>query len=170
MGGSFFLTLFFGLFLAVGVAILGYGLHSMDLARRAASWPTAQGTITASDFVVDTDSDGTTYRAKVSYTYNALGRALTGDRIAFGYMASSGETFHREIHGALPVNATVAVRYDPSAPERAALSYGVNRSIKFLLMFGAVWTMFTLGMAAMFSTVGQGADDLIGNIVVYSRG
>lgn len=170
MGGSIFLTLFFGLFLVIGVGILGFGLHSLSMSQKAANWPTAQGSITSSDFNVSSDSDGTTYRTKVSYVYNALGRELTGEKIAFGYSGSSSEKFHRDIYKALPVNTSVAVRYDPSDPSRAVLSYGVNQSIKFLLIFGAVWTMFTCGMIAMFWMSGQGADVLLQNMVVYSRG
>ena len=170
MGGSLFLTLFFGLFLAIGVGILGYGFHSMNMAQAAASWPTVQGTITASRFEAEYDSEGDTFQTKVSYTYNVLGRELTGKRIAFGYGGSSSEKFHRDIHSALPVNTSVAVRYDPSDPTRAVLSYGVNQSIKFLLLFGGVWTMFTCGMMAMFWMTGQGADVLLGNMVIYARG
>lgn len=170
MSGSVFLTVFFGLFIAVGVAVLGYGFYSLNMARAAGSWPTAEGRITSSEFESDTDSEGTTtYRAKVSYEYNALGRALTGERIAFGYSGSSSEKFHRDIYNALPVNTVVAVRYDPADPSRAALSFGVNQSIKFLILFGAVWTMFTLGIIAMFWLTGQGASTLLQNMVIYSR-
>ncbi len=169
MGGSIFLTLFFGLFLAVGFGILGWGLNALNMSRQAEHWPTTPGTVTASDFIVDSDSEGATYRTKVSYTYNALGREIAGDKIAFGYSGSSSEKFHRDIYNALPAGAQVAVRYDPSKPERAVLSFGVNQSIKFLLIFGAVWTMFTLGMVAMFWLGGQGATTLLENMVVYSR-
>lgn len=170
MGGSIFLTLFFGLFLAIGVGILGFGLHALNMSRQAEHWPTTPGTITASDFVVNADSEGDTYQAKISYAYNAMGRDLVGDKIAFGYSASSGEKFHREIYEALTVNTQVAVRYDPGKPERAVLAYGVNQSIRFLLIFGGVWTMFTLGMVAMFWMTGQGAEQLLGNMIIYSRG
>ena len=170
MGGSVFLTLFFGLFLAVGVGILGYGLYSLNMARQAESWPTVQGTIIESRFEVDLDDEGDTYKTKVAYTYNVLGRELTGKRIAFGYAGSSSEKFHRDIHHALPVNTSVAVRYDPSDPARAVLSFGVNQSIKLLLLFGAVWTIFFFGMIAMFWLGGQGASTLLQNMVIYSRG
>lgn len=170
MGGSGFLTLFFGLFLVVGVGILGYGLYSMEMSKKAAAWPTVQGQITASNFEVDRDSEGDTYRTKISYTYNVLGRELTGKKIAFGYSGSSSEKFHRDIYSALPVNTSVAVRYDPADPSRAVLSFGVNQSIKFFIIFGTVWTVFTVGMIAMFWLNGQGADTLLGNMVIYSRG
>lgn len=165
-----FLTLFFGLFLAVGLAIFGFGLRSLSLSKQAAGWPTVQGRIVASDFVTDTDDDGTTYRTKLRYAYNVAGRDYEGDRIAFGYSASSSHAFHREIYEALPVNSQVAVRYDESDPARAVLAFGVNQSILFLLIFGGVWTVFTLGMAAMFWMTEKGAGGLLENIIVYSRG
>src|SRR5690606_19259656 len=131
MGGSIGLTLFFGLFLAVGAAMLFWGGRSYYYSQQAAHWPTTPGDIVASDFKVNSDSDGDTYEAKVEYTYNPDGHERTGKKIAFGYTASSGSAFHREIHDALPVGARVAVRYDPKNPDRAVLSYGVNNSILF---------------------------------------
>lgn len=171
MGGSIFLTLFFGLFISVGVGILGFGLHSLNMSRQAEHWPTTPGTITDSDFTSSTDSDGdTTFRTKISYVYNAMGRELTGKKIAFGYAGSSSQKFHRDIYEALPVNTQVAVRYNPSRPEQAVLSFGANQSIKFLIIFGAIWTMFTLGMVAMFWLSGQGSTTLVQNMIIYSRG
>lgn len=171
MGGSVFLTLFFGLFLAIGLAILGFGLRSLHLTRQAEHWPTVQGTVISSDFDSNTDSDGdTTYRAEITYAYNVLGRDYAGEKIAFGYSGSSSYNFHHDIYDALPDGAEVAVRYDPQRPERAVLSFGLNQSIMFLLIFGAVWTVFTLGMVAMFWLSGQGAGGLLDNMVIYSRG
>lgn len=169
MGGSVFLTVFFGLFLAVGLAILGYGLYSLHFSKQAAQWPTVQGEILTSDFRTNSDDDGTTYSTNVTYRYNAMGVERTGKTIAFGYAGSSSYSFHNEIHHALPVGAQVAVRYDPSRPERAVLSYGMHQTIIFLLIFGTVWTFFTLGMAAMFMLGESGAGGLVDNIVVYSR-
>ncbi|HRX38868.1 MAG: DUF3592 domain-containing protein [Parvularculaceae bacterium] len=170
MGGQVFLALFFGLFLAIGVGILGFGANALYQSRLAQSWPTASGKIVSSDFQVNSDSDSDTYAAKVRYSYEVMGRVLTGERIAFGYTASSGESFHRDIYNALPVNTQVAVRYDPANPERAVLAYGMNQSIVFLLIFGAVWTMFTVGMIAMFWLSGQGGGSLLDNIIIYQRG
>ncbi|MEQ8178504.1 MAG: DUF3592 domain-containing protein [Amphiplicatus sp.] len=169
-GAPVLLTLFFGLFLAVGLAILGFGLRSLSLSKQAEGWPTAQGRIVSSDFVTDTDDDGTTYRTKLRYAYNVAGRDYEGDKIAFGYSASSGRAFHREIYEALPAGSQVAVRYDESDPARAVLAFGVNQSILFLLIFGGVWTLFTLGMAAMFWLGEKGAGGLLQNIIIYARG
>ena len=170
MGGSIFLTLFFGLFLAVGVGVLGYGLRSYHYGKQAEHWPTVPGTIITSDLDINSDDDGTTYQAKVEYRYTPDMIERTGKTIAFGYSGSSGERFHREIYETLPVGAQVAVRYDPGKPDRAVLSYGVNRSIVLLLIFGSVWTMFTLGIASLTLLTEKGADGLIANMTIYSSG
>ncbi len=85
MGGSIFLTLFLGLFLATGVGILGFGLRSLHMSKQAEQSQAVSGKIASSDFETNSDSEGdTTYRTDVSYTYNAMGRKLTGKKIAFG--------------------------------------------------------------------------------------
>ena len=50
------------------------------------------------------------------------------------------------------------------------LSFGINQSIMFLILFGATWTLFTAGMAAMFWLSETGAGGLVENLVIYSRG
>jgi len=119
---------------------------------------------------VNSDSDGDTYQAQVEYAYSPDGYQRTGKQIAFGYTASSGRAFHREIHEALPVGTQVAVRYDPSKTDRAVLSYGVNNSILFILIFGAVWTFFTVGILSIFLLSERGAGSLLANMVIYSTG
>ena len=68
------------------------------------------------------------------------------------------------------MGAQVAVRYDPSKPDRAVLSYGVNRSILFIVIFGAIWTIFTVGIASLFFLSESGAGSLLDNILIYSSG
>ncbi len=68
------------------------------------------------------------------------------------------------------MNSQIAVRYDPNDPARAALSFGINQSILFLLIFGGVWTVLTLGTALLFWLGAKGAGGLLANVVVYSRG
>ncbi|WP_428407724.1 DUF3592 domain-containing protein [Hyphococcus sp.] len=170
MGGQIALTLFFGVFLAIGAAMLFWGGRSYYYSQQAAHWPTTPGDIIASDFRVNSDSDGDTYEAKVEYKYNPDGYERVGKTIAFGYTASSGRKFHWEIHEALPVGAQVAVRYDPSKPDRSVLTHGVNRSILFILIFGAVWTIFTGGIVAMVVLGETSANGMLQNMVIYSSG
>ncbi|MEL6360275.1 MAG: DUF3592 domain-containing protein [Pseudomonadota bacterium] len=166
--GSIFLTLFFAIFLTIGVGILGYGVHSYRLSQAAGSWPTADGVITHSDLEIDSDSDGTTYRVRLNYQYSALGVDRTGDNIAFGYAGSSARNYHEILEDALPVGTRVAVRYDPANPERSTLSFGVHKSILFILLFGATWTMFTVGMAIMFLMGDGGPTVILRNLQTYS--
>ena len=167
MGGSIFLTLFFGVFLAVGFGLMGFGFHSMNMAKRAEHWPTTSGRIVWSDFDIDSDSDGTTYRTKVKYEYNADGRNLVGEKIAFGYAGSSSEQYHRDIYRALGLNRSLAVRYNPANPEQAVLSFGVNNSIRTILIFGIVWTTFTCGLIILFWLGSRRATTILDNMILY---
>lgn len=167
--GSLGATLFIGLFVLIGVAILLFAMRSLTLAKQAESWPTAQGQITDRSFDVDTDEDGTSYRTKLSYAYSVGGQSYANEKIAFGYAGSSARDFHRKIYDALPVGTSLAVRYDPDNPERAVLSHGMNKSILFLLIFGAIWTVFSLGIGSLFFLMGEGSNNLLANMIIYSR-
>lgn len=168
MGGSIFPSLFIGLFVLIGVAILAFALRSLHQAKAAADWPVVQGRIVTSDFKESSDDDGTTYKVEVSYTYSVNGVDQTGKRIAFGYSGSSAQKFHREIHNALKVGADIGVRYRPEEPSVSVLSYGINNAIIFLLIFGAIWTFFSLGMAALVAMDGEGAETLLSRVILYS--
>ena len=145
-------TLFISVFFAVGFGVLGYGIRSLLLSNQARTWPTTDGTIESCKVVESSDSDGSTYRAEVAYFYTVSGHRHRGDRIAFGYSGSSGRSSHQEIADRLSSAKTVLVRYDPANPSRAVLSYGVNRSTVFLLVFGATWLLFVTGFTALWLT------------------
>lgn len=81
---------FFGLFLVVGLGMLGYGARFWWTSHQVAEWPTAQGTLLERGLIEDGGSDSTTYRVKVRYVYVAAGRNCQSDRLAFGHTGSSG--------------------------------------------------------------------------------
>ncbi len=145
-------TLFISLFFVVGFGILGCGIRSLILSNTAKTWPTAEGRVETCKVTEASDSDGTTYKVDVQYSYTVAGTRHTGDRIAFGYSGSSGRTAHQEIADRLSGAKTVLVRYDPALPSRAVLSYGLNRSTIFLLVFGATWLLFVTGFTALWMT------------------
>lgn len=145
-----FLILFFGLFLLVGLAMLGFAGHSWWKSSQVEHWPVADGEIIERDFSEDSDSDGTTYRTVVRYRYTVAGRSYDADRIAYGYVGSSGRDAHQAIHDALSRSDRIGVRYNPGNPSESALAYGLNRSTVMLMVFGIVWTFFTLGLATLF--------------------
>lgn len=151
---------FFALFLAIGLAMLGYGARVWWKSNRVAEWPTVQGTLLERELTQDSDSDGTTYRVKVRYAYTVGSYDFQSDRIAFGYMGSSGRASHQAIYDKLMRGETVRVRYDPADHTQAALVFGLNNSTLMLIIFGTVWTMFTLGLMLLF-WIGSRPDALL---------
>lgn len=149
-GGSVVLYLFFAVFLAVGLGILGFGVRSLAKSQQVEGWPKTWGTLLERELIESSDSDGTTYRVEVRYRYAVAGREYESDRIAFGYTGSSAHDTHRAIHEKLQRGDAVQVRYDPEDPAQAALVYGLHQSTIFMLIFGGVWTMFTLGLFSLF--------------------
>lgn len=141
---------FFALFLAVGLAILGYGVRSLLKSRQVEQWPTTWGTLERRELVESSDSDGSTWRVAVLYRYRVAGVEHVSDRLAYGYAGSSARSMHQAILDKLLRGDTVLVRYDRDAPGEAALVHGLHQSTIFLLVFGSVWTMFTLGLFSLF--------------------
>jgi hypothetical protein len=144
-----FVYLFFAAFLAIGLAILGVGVRALWQSQQVHTWPTVQGMLLERKLVED-DSDGSTYHVAVKYAYLVNGSRYESDRLAYGYSASSGRRSHQAILDKLMRGETVRVHYNPAKPSEAALAYGLNHSTLVVLMFGAIWTIFTLGLFALF--------------------
>lgn len=130
--------------------MVGFGLRSVFRANQAKHWPTTSGRIESCRIEESTDSEGgTSYRVEARYLYSVRGRSYEGPRLAFGYSGSSGRAAHQEIADRLNASETVLVRYDPLHPANAVLSYGLNRSILLLLVFGVTWLLFTTGFSLL---------------------
>lgn len=161
-----FAYLFLAVFLAIGLGILGYGLQSLRKALAVGDWPTVEGRFLEREFTEDRDSDSTTYRVTVRYAYRVNDREYTGDRLAFGYGGSSGRESHQRIYRTLMRGDAVLVRYNPADPAEAVLSKGLNTSILTLLIFGLIWTGFTLGGASLVYLMHRPDHGLIEGLVV----
>ena len=161
-----FFIAFVSIFYAVGFGLLGYSLLSMKRSTEAAAWPSTVGTIVWCDLKTDVDSDGDTHQVKVSYQYGVGGRELTNDLLAFGYSASSGREAHQEIFDKLKAASAVDVRYDPSDPQTSVLSYGVHRSIQFMLAFAFTWLLFVVGFTILWWVGSCGDHVLLQNLHV----
>ncbi len=164
---SVFVFLFFLIFLAVGLGLLGFGARGWWKSNQASDWPTTQGTLLERDIIDDSDSDGgTTYRVKVRYAYTVAGRHLESERLAYGYAGSSGRESHQAIYDKLTRGESVRVRYNPEDPAEAVLAYGLNNSTLMLMVFGVVWTMFTVGLIVL-TRIGTAVDtQLIERLIV----
>ena len=156
-----------GLFFLFGFALLGYGLWNAKRSTEAASWPTPPAKLTSLKLAETIDSEGSpTFEVKVQYSYTVDGVAFEGSRLAFGYTASGGREVHEEIRGRLESAKAVDVRYDPSDPAVSCLSFGLHRSIQFVLTFAVVWLVFVIGFAALFWVGSSNDAVLVDNLSV----
>ena len=163
-----FITLFIAVFYLIGFGIVGYGLASMRRSVKAASWPVADGTIEECRLVSQSEGDGgVTHEVKVRYRYEVAGVAYSNDKLAFGYSANSASKGSKEIHRRLQAAETVEVRYDPADPQSAVLSYGVHRSIQFVLVFGFTWLAFIVGFSIILWLSSRGDTVMLENLVTH---
>ena len=56
------------------------------------------------------------------------------------------------------------MRYLPDHPADSSLSYGLHQSIKFLLAFGAMWLVFTVGLHVLFWVTSEADSALLDNL------
>lgn len=164
--GTLLFIAFIGIFYAVGLGMLGYGLWSIKRSTEAGSWPTVPGRIVACSMKESSDSDGSTYQVQVEYAYKVAGVDYTNDRLAFGYSLSSGYEVHREILEKLQKAQTVEVRYDPGDPQTAVLSYGIHRSIQFVMAFAVTWLAFVIGFTLIWWVASRSDNVLLQNLLV----
>ena len=163
---SIFFVMFMSIFYAAGFFILGSGIRSLNQAMSAKNWSTTSGTIQDVHFVTDNDSEGTTYRVDVKYSYEVKGARYEGSNLSFGYSASSGRAAHYEIYEKLKPAKKVEVRFDPAKPSQSTLTYGANRSHFMMLAFGTTWLLFTIGFTVIFFFFGQNDATLLNRLVV----
>ena len=122
-------TLLVGILLAIGLGCLGAGLWLIQRVRSyglaSTTWPTTQGTITASDVVPYRTPGARQFMAKVAYDYAVNGKSYTGDRIRFG--ADAGAKEKAEADAAMyAVGAAVPVHYAPAQPQTSTLEPGAS--------------------------------------------
>jgi len=103
-------------FYLIGIGLLGQGLWDARRSARAASWPTASGTIQSIEVREDRNNEGATYSVHVQYAYLVDGVSYEGARLAFGYAGSNNRRVHEEIRDKLQNARSVAVHYDPLNP------------------------------------------------------
>jgi uncharacterized protein DUF3592 len=144
-------VLFFAIFLIAGAAAF-YFMFVRPMVRlfAARTWQETTCTVLSSQVAESSDSDGTTYRPEIVYTYSVDDHSLQADRYDFLGVWSSGRSGKEEIVAAYPPGARVTCWYDPNQPEQAVLFRGFAASylvglfpLIFLLVGGGglVWTL-----------------------------
>jgi hypothetical protein len=134
----------------VGAVILMRGIAEGRNALLSVDWPSVPGNI--SDSYVKTSSSakgGTTYSARISYTYSVNGKQYTSNRINFGTVSNS-LVGAREIVAYYPVGKAVTVFYDPIDVTRAVLEPGYSSGLWFMAELGGVIAFVGGGMFIVF--------------------
>lgn len=121
---------------------IGYNIWRQTQAK---NWPTVAGEVTRSEVESSTDSDGTTYRAEVSFRYEVNGQEHESDTWRFGAWGSSDSSEARDVVKRFPVGRTVDVYYNPDDPASAVLEVGVQGMDLFLLLFMTPFNVVMLG-------------------------
>ncbi len=143
--------------LAFDVMMVRGLVHQIDASRR---FVPVIGTISRSKVETHTDSDGTSYRARVEYAYRVGGRDYRADRIAFGpNIATSRQARQDVARFAAGTEPTVYV--DPDDPSRAVLDPRVRGihvfALVFMSPFNAVMLCLWLGVAHAWRERGRPA-------------
>jgi Protein of unknown function (DUF3592) len=137
----------------VGLTVFGSCLREYWAGKRAQSWPSVRGTITASGVKPQETDDGTRYGPYVLYSYSVEGHKHQGDRINFGFTNLHGRepSAASEVQGYRP-GSQVTVYYDPSNPASAALQLA-SRNMLIPLVAGTLFTV--CGLAFLFVYAGR---------------
>lgn len=140
---------FFGVFFLAGAGVLWWlMLGPLYKISRARSWETTPCTVVSSQLGMQSDSDGTTYRAEVLYRYVYGGREYESSRYDFETAYSSGSAPKQAIVDRFAAGAACTCFVDPAEPARAVLNRDFHRSywaglvgLPFLLvgLFGGLW-------------------------------
>lgn len=119
-------------------------IYNLVKQRASSAFPSVDGTIVESTIVENRDADGTTYTARLRYTYQVGGRDYTADRDRY-YTVSAGRGAARRMVEAHPVGSKVTVYYNPEDPSDALLRPGIAAGDSFMLLFMLPFNIILLG-------------------------
>lgn len=149
MDGIFWLGLF--------VAVLGIGMVLWGVTQRAKAnavvgaaqaWPTATGTMIATDILRGGTNRHPTFSPLVRYEYDIGGRKYSGDRLRPGYVKVGSRRAAERMLQAYPVGAGVPVRYDPADPNSSLLELKTSSAPLLTAVVGAALILLGGGIAA----------------------
>jgi hypothetical protein len=143
--------IFTGIFVAIGASIMLSGFHEIKLAYASHHWPRTSGQITHSQVDINNDSDGTTYKPVIKFSYSYQRQNLTGDTIFFGGgISTSDRRYADRFVGKYPVEKSVQVAYNPHHPSQSVLEPGLTKKSFILFTSGSLFFMMGSGFALLF--------------------
>lgn len=139
--GGCCLPIFLSVFILAGIGMIVWGASILKNASVSSDWPSTQGEIVSSYVREDSDEDGTTYHAEVSYAYVANDQRHTNNTVSFGQYGSSNPDHAENIINRYTVGKIVTVYYDPASPETAVLEPGITWSSYLVLGLGIIFAI-----------------------------
>lgn len=135
----------------LGSGLFLYGLCPLWRAHQSTGWPTVPGQVISSEVKSHHKSKGTSYGARVEYSYRVADRSFIGNRVAYGDYSSSSTSHARSIVQKYPVGHAVTVRYLSSAPETSVLEPGIFLQATILPLVGLVFLFAGIVFRIYFS-------------------
>ncbi|MGK7930972.1 MAG: DUF3592 domain-containing protein [Microcystaceae cyanobacterium] len=141
-----------GIFITVGAGLMLSGFQQIKLAHASHRWPTTSGQITHSQVDINSDSDGTTYKPVIKFSYRHQGRSLTGDMIFFGGggISTGDRNYADKFVRKYPVGRKVQVAYNPRLPKQSVLEAGLTKRSFILFTFGSLFLMMGSGVGILY--------------------
>jgi hypothetical protein len=137
LGGRIGLTLFFGVFFAMGSVFTGFLVRDAVNALRSRTWPTADAEILASSVEMGADD----YRFAVRYRYQYDGRSYESTIFQERYNGGDNYARPQQLVARYPVGSKVRCYVNPAHPAEAMLalrSPWIALAIPFPLIFVAI--------------------------------
>ncbi len=142
-----------GIFAAIGIGLLIFGLRERKKAKAAEAWPTVNGTIISSRLDQNTRTerrDGrtythTSYAPVVEYTYEVGGKTYQGNHIFPGATMSYDLGTAQNIVNRYQPGSTATVHYDPADPMEAVLEIKAKGGNLFLILGGVFAVLGIVG-------------------------
>lgn len=137
----------------IGVAMIGYGIYTIQKGMESKNWPVVTGEIlsaTLETFEKRTDNGVNVYhQPMVTYRYEVQGRAYIGDqlRISSPMVFTESELEDAEAYlKPYEVGTSVPVRYHPNNPEQSTLKTGYNPLLWLFIAGGVFFAAVTIGI------------------------
>lgn len=130
---------FFCLFLAAGLTLLGWSLPGFLQAQSSQSWPSVPSRVVLSEI----DENHTLglnalilYRPDIHFTYEVGGQIFTGRRLSLADVSTPDWSSARDTISRYPVGKRVYAYYDPKDPRQAVLVPGLSPGVWVPLELG----------------------------------
>lgn len=145
---TIFALLFGGVFVLLGVLLVGAGLATVHDALAARHWPQVFAAIESSTVEAVVRPKGIMYRPLVTYAYGTATGSFTSKRIGFAERLYPSEAAARKVEARYPTGTTVMARHHPDNPAEAVLEI---RWIDggAILVFGLLCWIFPVGAATV---------------------